>query len=152
VIVIAAALGLSGCLAGPPEAAGDKGAQVAKVTAVSGSGAMQVTLTREAADRLRIQTTPLTETAVPPRTPGGPAAVRKVVPYSALLYDNNGDTWVYTASEPLAFIRQRVTVEYVTGDLAVLSDGPAVGTAVVTTGAAELYGTEFNIGEPGHGE
>jgi hypothetical protein len=29
----------------------------------------------------------------------------------------------------------------------VLDDGPAVGTAVVTVGAAELYGVEFGIGK-----
>jgi hypothetical protein len=139
-------------MASPPEAGADKGTEAARVSTVNGSGARQVTLTREAADRLRIQTTALTEAAVPPRSPGGPVATRKVVPYSALLYDTNGDIWVYTTANSLAFVRQRVSVDYVTGDVAVLSDGPSVGTAVVTTGAAELYGTEFNIGEPGHGE
>jgi hypothetical protein len=34
-------------------------------------------------------------------------------------------------------------VERVVGDLAVLSDGPPVGTPVVTVGAALLYGTEI---------
>jgi hypothetical protein len=43
-------------------------------------------------------------------------------------------------------------VDYVTADMTVLSDGPPLGTAVVTTGAAELYSTEFDIGEPEHGE
>ena len=31
-------------------------------------------------------------------------------------------------------------------DLAVLTGGPAAGTAVVSVGAAELYGTEFGVG------
>jgi hypothetical protein len=150
-VVIAAGLGLSGC-ASPAEPVADKGTGVAQVNAVTGSSAKRVTLTREAADRLRIRTAPVTETAVPPRLPGGPSATRKVVPYSALLYDTNGDTWVYAEQQPLSYVRQRITVDYVIEDTVVLSDGPAVGTPVVTVGAAELYGTEFNIGEPGHGE
>ena len=33
------------------------------------------------------------------------------------------------------------------GDLAVLSDGPASGTAIVVVGAAELFGAETGIGK-----
>jgi hypothetical protein len=33
------------------------------------------------------------------------------------------------------------------GDRAILSDGPAPGTEVVTVGAAELLGTEYEVGE-----
>jgi hypothetical protein len=36
-----------------------------------------------------------------------------------------------------------VKVERVLGDRAVLSEGPAVGTSVVTVGAALLYGCEI---------
>jgi hypothetical protein len=43
----------------------------------------------------------------------------------------------------LTFERQRIGVERVTGDLAVLSEGPPVGTSVVTVGAALLYGAEI---------
>jgi membrane fusion protein, heavy metal efflux system len=43
-------------------------------------------------------------------------------------------------------MRERVTVEFIEGDQAVLSKGPAEGSAVVTVGAAELYGTEFGVG------
>ncbi|RJP19924.1 MAG: efflux RND transporter periplasmic adaptor subunit [Deltaproteobacteria bacterium] len=68
---------------------------------------------------------------------------RKVVPYGAVYYDAKGVAWVYVNSRPLAFERQRVEVERVAGDLAVLSDGPSVGTPVVTVGAAMLYGTEI---------
>jgi hypothetical protein len=72
---------------------------------------------------------------------------RKVVPYAAVLYDTRGDTWVYTNPEPLVFVRHRVSVDYIEGDLAVLSDGPPSGTPVVTVGAAELFGIEFEIGK-----
>ena len=67
---------------------------------------------------------------------------RKVVPYGALYYDSKGAPWIYVTPEPLGFERQRVRVERIVGDLAVLSEGPPVGTAVVTVGAAMLYGVE----------
>jgi len=73
---------------------------------------------------------------------GGEGA-RKVVPYSALYYDARGNAWVYVTPRPLAYERQRVAVEQVTGDFAVLSEGPAVGTEVVSVGASLLYGTEI---------
>jgi hypothetical protein len=71
------------------------------------------------------------------------AGTRKVVAHSAVVYDAKGKTWVYVATDALTFVRQPITVDYVDGDLAVLSDGPAAGTKVVTVGAAELLGTEF---------
>ncbi len=70
---------------------------------------------------------------------------RSIIPYAALIYDLNGDTWTYTNPEPLVFLRHRVTVDYVDGDLAVLLDGPRAGVAVVTIGAAELFGVEFGV-------
>ena len=68
---------------------------------------------------------------------------QKVVPYSAVYYDAKGAPWVYVNTKPLTYERQRITVERVVGKLAVLSDGPASGTPVVTTGAALLYGAEI---------
>jgi hypothetical protein len=76
----------------------------------------------------------------------GSNAPKKVVPYSAILYDLTGDTWVYTNPEPQVFVRERVDIERIDKDLAVLNTGPAVGTQVVTVGAAELYGAESRTG------
>lgn len=67
---------------------------------------------------------------------------RKVVPYGAVYYDAKGKPWVYVNPEPLGFERQRIRIERVVGDVAVLADGPPVGTAVVSVGAAMLYGVE----------
>lgn len=67
---------------------------------------------------------------------------QKVVPYSAVYYDGKGVPWVYVNTRPLTFERQRIAVDRVVSDLAVLSDGPPVGTSVVTVGAALLYGAE----------
>ncbi len=72
---------------------------------------------------------------------------RKIIPYNAVLYDPKGDTWVYTNTEPLTFVRHPIVVDYLDGDMAVLSDGPAAGTQVVTVGAAELFGLEFGAGK-----
>ncbi len=68
---------------------------------------------------------------------------QKVVPYSAIYYDGKGTPWVYVTAKPLVYERQRVAIERVAGDLAVLSEGPAVGTTVVNVGAAMLFGTEI---------
>lgn len=68
---------------------------------------------------------------------------QKVVPYSAVYYDGKGTPWVYVTSKPLVYERQRIAIERVAGDLAVLSEGPAVGTEVVNVGAAMLFGTEI---------
>jgi hypothetical protein len=71
---------------------------------------------------------------------------RKVVPLSAVIYDPLGEAWVYTNPEPLTFVRQHVSVDYLDGDRAVLTEGPAAGSTVVTVGAPLLLGTEFKIG------
>lgn len=73
----------------------------------------------------------------------GSDETQKVVPYRAVYYDAKGAPWVYVNTQPLTFERQRITVERVVGDIAVLSDGPPLGTPVVITGAALLYGVEI---------
>jgi hypothetical protein len=77
-------------------------------------------------------------------------AQQKLVPYSAVLYDRHGETWVYTCPEPLVYVRAPIVVDYIDGDLAVLSQGPPAGTDVVTAGASELFGAETGIGGGGH--
>ena len=70
-----------------------------------------------------------------------------VVPYSSILYDMYGSSWVYLNTEPQVYVRQRVELYHVLDELAVLSRGPAVGAKVVSAGAAELFGTEFGVGK-----
>jgi hypothetical protein len=111
----------------------------AQVEAIAGTELHKVTLTARAAERLDIKTDRVQEIAIR-------GAKRKVVPYAAVLYDAHGDTWVYTSPAPLVFVRHAIKVEYISGDRAVLSQGPPAGTAVVTVGAAELFGAEFEIG------
>ena len=65
------------------------------------------------------------------------------VPRAAVLRDIHGVAWVYVNSAEHEYRRHRVEVRFTTEELAVLSHGPAAGTAVVVDGAAELFGTEF---------
>lgn len=70
-----------------------------------------------------------------------------VVPYSSILYDMYGGTWVYENTEPRKYVRRRIEMLYVLEELAILSRGPAVRAKVVSAGAAELFGTEFGVGK-----
>jgi hypothetical protein len=116
------------------------GAEPATVEHVEGSDDVsRLTLTPKAVERLGIQTTPLSEATVAGKK-------RKVVPYGAVLYEADGKTSVYVSSAPNTYVREPITVEFIEGDRAVLSAGPATGSTIVTVGAAELYGTETGVG------
>ncbi|MBS1543375.1 MAG: efflux RND transporter periplasmic adaptor subunit [Bacteroidetes bacterium] len=65
------------------------------------------------------------------------------IPFSAIVYDIYGGTWVYEMANAETFIRRRVEVTDVDGGIALLRRGPAPGTMIVTEGTAELFGTEF---------
>ena len=43
--------------------------------------------------------------------------------------------------------RQEITVDFIQGDQAILSEGPETGTNVVTLGATELFGSEEEFEE-----
>ncbi|MBA4066130.1 MAG: hypothetical protein C0501_20915 [Isosphaera sp.] len=64
------------------------------------------------------------------------------VPWSAVVFDVHGGTWVYAEAGPRTYARRRVVVRYTLGDDAVLADGPAAGTKVVAEGGQELFGVE----------
>jgi hypothetical protein len=136
--LLAVGLQLPACTqqAADTEAGADKPANVERV---EGGQVSRLTLTAETAERLGIQTKPVLAGKL-----GG--ATRRIVPASAVLYDARGETWVYTNPEPLAYVREPITVDYTQSGQAVLADGPPEGTPVVAVGAAELYGTEFGVG------
>ena len=71
---------------------------------------------------------------------------KRVVPYSAIVYDPSGNPSVYVSPKALEFVRQSVTIEDINLGMAVLSDGPQAGTQVVTVGAAELAGVDSQAG------
>jgi Cu/Ag efflux pump CusA len=117
---------------------GEDTAAPAKVEHIAGTNLNNVILTADAAKRLDIQTAPV-------RDAQAQGTQRKIVPYSALIYDLNGVAWVYTNPSPLTYVRSRISVDHIDGDMAVLSDGPPTGTKVVTVGSPELFGTEFGV-------
>lgn len=108
----------------------------ASIEYVDDTGLHRLTLTDRAVERLDIQTAAVAET-------GG----RLSAPYSAVIYGLNGETWAYTNPEGNLYVRAPITVDAIEGDTAYLTEGPEIGTAVVTVGAAELLGTEFGIGK-----
>jgi hypothetical protein len=97
-------------------------------------------LTERAAQRLDIQTAPVSETMMDEST-------YLVVPYSTIIYDLTGGVWVYVNPAPLTYHREQVVVETIDGDSVLLSEGPTAGTMVVTIGVPELYGADTGVGK-----
>ena len=106
-------------------------------------GIKRVTLTARAAERLGIETAQVREEAI---SFAGNSVQRNVIPYGAIIYDTKGQTWTFTNPQPLVFVRHSITVERISGDKVILTEGPPAGTAVVTVGSAELMGAEFKYG------
>lgn len=106
----------------------------AKVEKNATTGIAKLTLTERGLERLELKTDTV--------KPGTGTDV--LLPYASLLYDANGKTWVYTNPAPRVYQRQSVTVSKVEAGVVTASAGPAVGSTVVTVGAAELFGAEFD--------
>jgi hypothetical protein len=113
----------------------------ANVEKIEGSELSRITLSEKAVERLDLKTDTVREVQV--KRSNKP---RKVVPYSSLIYDPQGNTWIYTSPQTRTFIRHKVDVDYIEDDLVVLNDGPSLGTVVASVAVAELYGTEFGVG------
>ncbi len=131
VAAIGAVLILAGCKS-------DKVTEVhhpAKLEESGTEGIMKVVLEEKAVGRIGIQTAQIAA-----------QGDRLVVPYGAILYDTKGDAWTFTNPAPLTYVRARIVVEAIDGDRAILSEGPPVGTFVVTVGAPELMGAEHKYG------
>ena len=133
-LVIGAAAILAGCATATPAET-----PPAVIKPVAGSQIPELQLTEQAVQRLGIETRPVR----PATTAGQPA--REIVPYSAVVYDTDGSTWTYVNIAARTYERTPITVNAIDGQTALLSAGPAIGTAVVTVGAAELLGTEYDI-------
>jgi hypothetical protein len=139
-LLLLAVLPLAACGGEDEAAAAD---EPATVELVEGSEDLyEITLTADAAKRVDLQTAVV-------RTEGEGADERTIVPYSAIVYETDGSTWVYISPEELKFVREHIVVEEIEGDRAVLTEGPDAGTEVVTVGVAELFGAEHGIGADG---
>ena len=101
-----------------------------------GAALPTVKLSRSGFDAVRVQTEPVRAAS------GG-----VVIPTTAVVYSPDGAAWTYVAVGPRAYLRHAIVVDRVVGGEAFLSSGPAAGTPVVVTGAPELLGTEYGVGE-----
>lgn len=128
VTVLFAGLLLSAC-GGQIPVTGEKVAP-SKLEPIEGSDLSRVILTEKAAERVGIETV---------------AASGNTVPYAAVIYDIEGNTWVYASPAPLTYVRVPVVIDHIEGETAVLSESLSSEMAVVTVGVAELYGTETGV-------
>ena len=132
-IVIVSVLSLSACA---PAAAPEEEIKPVTLKPITGTDLNRLTLTEDAAKRLDVQTAEVHE-----------ADGKMVVPYASILYEANGNAWVYVNVAPLVYVRQAIVIDSINGDEAILSKGPDSGSTVVTVGAAELYGSESEFEE-----
>lgn len=70
---------------------------------------------------------------------------RVTVPYSALVYDPSGRTYVFAQRSPLTFVEVPARVDRIAANVAYLTVGPKAGAKVVTVGAEELYGVQTGV-------
>jgi hypothetical protein len=136
--VAVAAITLGWQLVAGPARADSPAAPIAETAATVkrlGFGLSQITLPARAAQRLDIKTGEIGN---------GPSGMR-TAPFSSIIYDLDGDAYVYKVSAPLTYVREAVVIEMIKLDYAYLKEGPPVGTQVVTVGVPELYGTEVGV-------
>jgi hypothetical protein len=132
--LVAGALALGGCT--QVEEFESKSAPTSVKPLKGQEDIQQVTFTADAARRAGVRT----------------AAVRgsgleTSIPYAALIYNEDGNTYTYVSRKPLVFVRTRIGVDHIANGRVVLRRGPPLGTRVVTTGAAEVYSAEFGVEE-----
>jgi len=132
VIVAAAVLAaLTGC--GSASTPGQ--APQARMASAGPHGAPSVVLTPLGAQRVGVQTAPA----------AAASRGQAVVPYSALLYQPDGASVVYTVTGPLTYTLATVGVASMQGSQVFLT-GLAPGTVVVTVGGEELLGVQDGVG------
>jgi hypothetical protein len=101
-----------------------------KLEPIEGTDLSKVILTEKAAERIGVETVSASGTSVP---------------YSAVIYDIEGNTWIYTSPEPLTFVRQPIVIDRIEGDTAFLAESLPGELSVVTMGVIEIYGTETGV-------
>jgi hypothetical protein len=132
-LAIGPALAMSACK--EVEEAETSHYEPATLAAIKGSDVQQVTFTEVGAKRVGLEM----------------GAVRaskrgRVLPHASVIYNAEGKAFVYTSPKPLTFVRREIVVHRIVGDRVYLTEGPPIGTKVVTVGAAEVLGSEFEVG------
>lgn len=136
-VLVFASLLLSACGTGASPVTGGNEKPV-QLEEIEGSKLKRVILTEKAAQRIDVQTVKVTS-----RLDNGVS--RDVVPYAAVIYDIEGNTWVYTNPAPLTYVREQIVVEHIDGDTAFLSQKMRSKSPVVIVGVAEIYGAETGV-------
>ena len=107
-----------------------KKVEPATLEEIDGTDFKRVILTEKAAERIDVQTAEVSG---------------NVIPYAAVIYDTEGNTWIYTNPEPLTYVRAPIMVDHIDGDNAILTEELDAVTKVVTLGVAEIYGAETGV-------
>lgn len=155
-LAVVVAIAVQGCSRSP--AAPEAKEKPSVVEQVDGSDLKWVILTEKAAQRIGVQTVLLQELIPQTGASTGSKSNQSeelvkvkeaplAVPYASVIYDIEGETWLYTNPEPLKFLRQRIVVDHIDGEWALLSEALPANTRIVTTGVAELYGAETGVGK-----
>jgi hypothetical protein len=132
--LVAGALALGGCT--QVEEFESKSAPTSVKPLKGQEDIQQVTFTADAARRAGVRTAAV-------RSSG----LETSIPYAALIYNEEGNTYTYVSRKPLVFVRTRIGVDHIANGRVVLRRGPPIGARVVTTGAAEVYSAEFGVEE-----
>ena len=119
-------------------------AKPGQVVQIAGTNRERVLLTEAASERLGIKLTPVR--AMASTAQDATSTPRRVIPQSAVFYDEKGATWTYVSKGNFAYEREAVTIASIDGDNVVLQSGPDTGTDVVSVGADELRGIEDGVG------
>ena len=127
ILLIITGLQLAAC---SPKAATTEKINPATLEEIEGSELKRVILTEKAAERIDLQTVSVSG---------------NTVPYAAVIYDIEGNTWVYTNPSPLTFVRASIVIDRIEGDQVFLSKGLESDVPVVTVGVAEIYGAETGV-------
>jgi multidrug efflux pump subunit AcrA (membrane-fusion protein) len=135
VVAAAVTAALAGCSTSSPAASPPP--PTFTVTTTPGSSEPTITLTQLGANRIGL------ETAKVAVGRSGEATL----PYSALLYEPNGQAAVYVSTGTLSFQRAFVTVDTITGNTVTVTAGVTPGQRVATDGAEELLGAQNGVGE-----
>ena len=114
-----------------------------RLVAVPGSPTGHVVLTPVGAEQLGLQTAAVQSAPAPSHHAAGSPTV--IVPYSALIYDSNGNTYVFRSLSPLTFTEVPISVDHISGNSVYLLRGPSAGARVVTVGAEELFGVQTGV-------
>ena len=135
--LIMVGLQLAACGSPPPP---EPESSPAIIEPIEGTDLNRVILTEDGVHRIGIVTVAVRATQVS-------GAAREIIPYDAVLYDAQGTAWTYTNPAPLTYVRHQIEVDSIANDMAVIADDLPPDTTVVTVGASELFGAEFEFGE-----